>query len=357
MVGSSTSRPRHRHRTPNAPLTPRGWYVFDGYAAQRQLDNSPGISTPTPQNLDAAAIYFIEDAGRGGYGGYLSSDADDNEYLLSANNKFLTGYPLDGIAETNKGKLHAATPANLGFTHLYTAVFVTTDLQSFPGNSGGPLSVQVDVNNYLPAAIYLGGSGQTLVRAINSEVVDLINRAEISGNGGGNSTGGGVTILSPGQTTSVFGTGLLTVNLSPTNTMTVGAGWRVANSGSTNYITDATATVALIGGGSYSIEFKPVFGFAAPTNRTVTVAVGGQVTLQANYVSAQPAINFTRGNGLNLQGVVGSTYRVEFTTNYATPTNIWTTLTNITLTNASQVIGGTQPPKTGRRFYRAVLVP
>ena len=37
---------------------------------------------------------------------------------------------------------------------------------------------------------WLGGSGQTLVRAINGEVVDLINRAEISSNGGGNISGG-----------------------------------------------------------------------------------------------------------------------------------------------------------------------
>src|SRR5262249_10026508 len=28
------------------PQIPRGWYVFDGYATQRQADNSPGISTP-----------------------------------------------------------------------------------------------------------------------------------------------------------------------------------------------------------------------------------------------------------------------------------------------------------------------
>src|SRR6185295_7294522 len=103
-------------------------------------------------------------------------------------------------------------PGNLNFTRLYTGIFSTTNIAGFPGNSGGPLYVQSDVNQYLPAAIFLGGSGETLVRAITSEVVDLINRAEISGNGGGNSTGGGVIIISPGITVPQAGTGLLTVS-------------------------------------------------------------------------------------------------------------------------------------------------
>src|SRR5439155_21280332 len=96
-------------------------------------------------------------------------------------------------------------PGNLTFTRLYTSIFATTNIQSFPGNSGGPLYVQADVDKYLPAGLCLGGSGQTLVRAINSEVVDLINRAEISGNGGGNVVGGGPILVSPGLTAPPFG--------------------------------------------------------------------------------------------------------------------------------------------------------
>ena len=37
------------------PQTPRGFYIFDGYAAQRTLENTPGSSSPQSQNLDVAA--------------------------------------------------------------------------------------------------------------------------------------------------------------------------------------------------------------------------------------------------------------------------------------------------------------
>jgi hypothetical protein len=48
------------------PLTPAGSYVLNGYAAQRIVENTPGVSTPQSQDLDAAAMYFLAEAGRGG---------------------------------------------------------------------------------------------------------------------------------------------------------------------------------------------------------------------------------------------------------------------------------------------------
>lgn len=347
---------RYRDQLEPPAQIPRGWYIFDGYAAQRQLDNSPGISTPASQDLDAAALFFLEDAGRGGYGGYLSDDAEANQYLLSANNKFLAGYPLDGVALADQGKLFATTPANLNFTLLYTSVFATTNIASYPGNSGGPLYVQSDVNQYLPAAIYLGGSGQTLVRAINSEVVDLINRAEISGNGGGNSTGGGVSILSPGITAPPFGEALLIINLSPSSATHVLPGWRIAQSGDTNYVTDAMTKVGLVAGGDYDLEFKPVPGFLAPSNRTVTAVLGQTITVNANYVPISLSVGFSYSNGLSLNGASGATYRVEYATNLTTQP-IWMPLTTQTLVNPSLTVSNTRPAASGRRFYRAVLLP
>jgi hypothetical protein len=347
---------RYRDRLEPVPQVPRGWYVFEGYAAQRELDNSPGLSTPDSQNLDAAALYFLEDAGRGGYGGYLSSDADNNEYLLSANNKFLVGYPLNGVPDPDKGKLHATTAANVTFVHLYTGVFATTNIGSFPGNSGGPLYVQADVDLYLPAAIYLGGSGQTLVRAINSEVVDLINRAEISGNGGGNSTGGGVIVISPGFTVPQAGTGLLTVNLAPSNATNVRPGWRIRGLTDTNFITDARSTLGLIGGGGYPLEFKLVPGFLEPSNITVEVTVGQEVMVQAIYIPDPPTLGFSYSNGLALKGGAAAKYRVEYATSLTAPIT-WTPLTTLTLSNASVAIPNTRPATSGLRVYRAELVP
>ena len=222
-------------------------------------------------------------------------------------------------------------------------------MASFPGNSGGPLYVQNDDGIYYPAGIYRGGSGQTLVRAINSEVVDLINRAEISGNGG-------ATVLSLRQTTSVTGTGILTVSLTPSNAVNIRPGWRIAGLTDTNYFTDALTTVAVIGGGGYPIEFKPVPGFITPSNRTVTVAVGGLVTIQGDYVGIRPQLGLNRTNGLILGGGIGATYRVEFKTNLTTQTT-WTPLTSFTLSASSSLLSNTRPATNGNRFYRTALVP
>jgi V8-like Glu-specific endopeptidase len=347
---------RYRDQLEPVPQIPYGWYVYEGYAAQRQVDNSPGISTPDSQNLDMAAMYFLEDAGRGGSGGYLSSDADANEYLLSANNKFLVGYPLDGVVDGNQGKLHATTPANITFTRLYASVFSTTNIQAFPGNSGGPLYVQADVEKYLPAGIVLGGSGQTLVRAINSEVVDLINRAEISANGGGNVVGGGPIPVSPGQTAPPLGTGLLTVSMTPSNMIGVRPGWRVSGIEDTNYFTDALTTVALVGGGGYPIEFKGVPGFLTPSNRVVQVAVNQVVRLPVQYEPIRPGLSLQGGFNLSLSGPTGISYRVEYATNLAPPV-LWMPWTTQTVLTSPLIISNIYSSSNNARFYRATWSP
>src|SRR5262245_2575548 len=119
---------------------------------------------------------------------------------------------------------------------------------------------------------------------------------------------------------------------------------------------EALATVALIGGGSYPIEFKAVPGFITPSNRTVLMAVGGVVTLQADYVPIHPLLSFDYTNGLSLSGATGATYHVEFATNLAMPIN-WMPLTNLTLLNSPFTISDTRPTADGGGFYRAVQVP
>ncbi len=83
------------------PLPARGWYVLSGYAAQRTDDlptSGYGVdeSSPPSRELDVAALYFTSPAARGGYGGYLTSDAVPNPWLTGSNLKMLVGYPVDG---------------------------------------------------------------------------------------------------------------------------------------------------------------------------------------------------------------------------------------------------------------------
>ena len=194
------------------------------------------------------------------------------------------------------------------------------------------------------------------MRAINGEVVDLINRAEISGNGGGNISGGGVAILGSGLSAPAFGTGQLIVNLNSVSASGVRSGWRIVGSPDTNYLTATQSTVALFGGGSYPIEFRVVPGFVTPSNRTIQMAVGGNVTLQADYVAIRPLLGLNRANGLSLSGGTGAVYRVEFVTNL-TPNATWSPLINLLLSSNPQTISNTRPATNGTRYYRAVLVP
>jgi hypothetical protein len=266
------------------PLYPRGFYIFDGYAAQRTLENTPGTSSPQSQTLDVAALYFVEDAGRGGYGGYLASDLNNNEFLLSGALKMLVGYPVDGVSVLDQGRMHATTPANLGFTAAFGRTFSTTAIRSFGGNSGGPLCVQHSNGQFYPAAIYLGGTGQTVVRAIDSQVIDLFNRAEVSGNGGQNNTGGGITHTSVTKLASALAGGVK-VNITPAGAVSAGAGWRLKPE--TTY-RNSGAQKSALKAGSYVLQLRPVSGYQTPNSATITITAGQLTTVNYAY-----AVNLT----------------------------------------------------------------
>jgi hypothetical protein len=311
--------------------------VFDGYAAQRAVDATPGESSPAAQDLDAAALYFLGDAGRGGYGGYLVSEVDPNSWLLGSTEKLLVGYPVTGVPPEDWGKMHRVAPANYTFERVQGEVYRTTGLKSYAGNSGGPLCVKHSDGRYYPAAIYLGGSGQTIVRAIDTGVVDLINRADVSANTGDNNVGGGVGWVPPSSGGSLFAPGYLRVLLNPPEAIVAGAAWRLLGSGQTNYVNDNTARFGLLPA-TYTVEFRAATGYATPTNRPVTIVVEQTAELEVVYevptptksvltnLVLSPATGFT----LNLQGSSGVAYVIEGSTNLTR----WDPLaTNLGLTN------------------------
>src|SRR5204863_1621564 len=108
------------------PLAARGWYVLGGYAAQRTNDlqpgagYGPGVSSPSSRQLDAAALYFLSPAARGGHGGYLLSDVTPNPLLTGSNLKMLAGYPVDGSAfgqTVQPGRMYATAPQSTALVH------------------------------------------------------------------------------------------------------------------------------------------------------------------------------------------------------------------------------------------------
>src|SRR5207244_3073008 len=129
-------------------------------------------------------------------------------------------------------------------------LYTTTQITSNGGNSGGPLCVQFEGGSYYPAAIYLGGAAQTVVRAIDSDVINLFTRAEASSNGGGNSTGGGATGEDAKQTQGSTNRGFLSASV----TGPQGVGWQVRNADAASfYRTDGSAATVSVATGNWVI--------------------------------------------------------------------------------------------------------
>jgi hypothetical protein len=265
------------------PQVPRGFYSFDGYATQRAVEDTPGILSLESQNLNVAAIYFAEDAGRGGFSGFLASDAGANEFLQSSALKTLVGYPVNGIAPANQGRMHATPPANAAFAWALGRTYTTADIRGIGGMTGGPLCVQRDGGTYYPAGIYVGGINRSAVRAIDSGVIDLFTRAEISSNGGDNNTGGGITHSSFTSIGSSSLPGQLKVTIEPAAARTAAKWWLMLNNKS---ITTSLASGVIKPGlnpNSYILRLTTVSGFQAPTEQTVVISGGKLSNITFTY--------------------------------------------------------------------------
>jgi autotransporter-associated beta strand protein len=286
------------------PKVPRGHYLMSGYAAQRGLDNSPGVSSPQSQNLDVATLFFLEDVGRGGFSGYLASDNLTNEFLLSPAPKTLAGYPLEGIAETDIDRLHATPPAAIPFAPAFGRTYTTAEIRGSGGASGGPLCVQAN-GSYFPAAIYLGGTGQTVVRAFDSDVVEIIGFAGDSAGDGVGASGGAGTGIEVEDYDDPDLAGLAVV-IEPAGARAAGAGWRISPGAA--YLPSG-AQLDDLPPGSYEVSFPAVPGFVPPVMQDVALEKGKRTTLtfayesvvQAPVITSAAAVTGTRDEPLAYQ--------------------------------------------------------
>lgn len=346
------------------PVAARGWYVLSGYAAARTNDlaggYAPGQSSPESRQWDVAALYFTQPAARGGYGGYLTSEAEANEWLQSSRLKMLVGYPLDGTASgyggVVAGRMHATPAINYAFTREAGRVFTTPGFLSFPGNSGGPLYVLHTNNTYHPAAVYLGTLGSaSVVRAIDSEVVNLINLAANMGDAGTNFSGGGVTTIIPGPGGGSTLSGYLRIRLGPPAALAAGASWRVQ--GDPGYATDPAATRPLPVGTNVTVEFKPAPGWTTPASRSVRI-VGGQITvIDAAYPPARAAtLRLDSPTRLVLSGPPGTSWRLEYRPDW-NPESSWTPWLTRQLEDVPATLDLSTLPDHPQLYLRAVLVP
>jgi len=276
---------RHASDYEPKPQVPRGYYLAAGYAAQRKAEATPGESSEQSQNLDYAALYFLEEAGRGGFGGFLASESmDENEFLDSTADKMLAGYAIDGIPEADQGKLHATPIFTNALSPAFSNTWTTLAVHGVGGCSGGPLFVRYSNGRFYPAAIYLGGSGQTVVRAIDRDVIELFDRAETSANGGDNNTSGGITHTDVAAFGSTNQPGVLKVIIEPEEARTNGAGWRLLPQMTLRLSGSERAGLTP---STYTLEFTTVEGFPAPQQTNVVVEGGKKTTVTFTYGSTE----------------------------------------------------------------------
>jgi hypothetical protein len=208
----------------------------------------------------------------------------------------LVGYPVDGVSPANQGRMFATAALNAAFTQVPGTdttgapyrVYTTSDLTSVGGTSGGPLCVQFDDSNYYPAAIYLGGSAQTVVRAIDGNVISLFNRAEVSANNGPNNTGGGIIQIDTPFSGTTFTTASLQVDLLPASAAANGASWKLSPNGTAR---SGSFQLLNLSAGTYTITFTPASGFLTPPTAAVTLTGGSLSTVTRTYhgILTQPA--------------------------------------------------------------------
>src|SRR5690606_36921394 len=118
----------------------------------------------TSRNLNVAALYFAEDAARGGFSGFLADDGPGNAHLVSSSSKFLAGYPVAGISPANQGRMHATSPSVSSYAPLTGLTFDSSSIRGSGGMEGGPLNVRTTAGAWFPAGIYVGGTTRGAVR-------------------------------------------------------------------------------------------------------------------------------------------------------------------------------------------------
>jgi hypothetical protein len=338
---------------------PAGAYILDGYAAARTNDlasgGNPGTEPPASQDLDVAALFFLTDAGAGGDSGYLVSDTNV-EWLQVTALKTLVGYPMDDVSTVNMGRMHATSPANLSFTGVASNVFTTQDIVGYPGMSGGPLCIQTN-GTYYPAGVYLGGTANSIVRAIDAQVAGLITNANVSASTGVNHGGnGGVPVaLGSGLTLS---SGSYRMQIGPPAALAAGAGWQVVGQGLSTFYTN-TAVAYTLPAGTYTITFRPVAGFTTPPNLTVKVVGNQTAGLSVTYGSGGPTIGSFSIVGSNFQLSTGGTAGKSIALERSTDLVHWTGVaTNTVPANGTLTFTDAIPlTHPGGTFYRTRLLP
>src|SRR5262249_5696830 len=146
----------------------------------------------------------------------------------------------------------------------------------------------------------------SLVRGIDSNVVNLITLAQQLGDAGTNNTGGGVITIVPVQGISGKNLGHIQFHLGPPAAVRAGAGWKLKTDPPDAYGSDPNYTLAVDSTNNVEVEFKPIVGWDLPASHTVRVFPGPITTNSAFYTVISPVLIANAQQGLGLTGTTGT---------------------------------------------------
>jgi hypothetical protein len=337
---------KHSPEHEPVPKQPMGWYAFSAYAAGQ-------TNNVERRNYDVAAMFFTPH--EGARGGYLTHTEGRDWLSSSESQKVLIGYPMEIVPVNQRGRMHETGPRYFQFERIIgTALYRSQDLKGYGGMSGGPLCIEVPITPtrsfYLPAGIYLGGVEETIVRAIDLDVVDLIRRAYDSSAVGGDHGGGGVVLFRSSANRELD----LGVRIEPPEVLNLAPGWRLNTNGSflgTNQFEIVSKEMT-----NLVIDFKPIAGWKKPEGTVELPAGAAYYVYTGRYVKKEEAhlrITFTNSTfTATLSGDDGK-MQLEYRDTFSGG-DLWRPVESGEISTNS--IGVNLPPNPGgqHRFYRAV---
>jgi hypothetical protein len=198
------------------------------------------------------------------------------------------------------------------------------------------------------------------VRAIDSNVVQIITLAATEGETGTNNSGGGVNVYASGGRNSLLGLGYYSVVIQPAGALAAGAGWQILQlSASTPNTYYSDSDLDDVVGGNYTFSFKTVPGYATPANFPLQIANGSNYTITATYSALTATFAAPRLSGTNFLVTVTAPAGQNLALDRSTNLTTWIPLvTNLVPTNGSLTFTNAIPPNhPGGTFFRGRFVP
>ena len=142
--------------------------------------------------------------------------------------------------------------------------------------------------------------------------------------------------------------------------LAAGAGWRVTQVTNQNYLSNS-ATYLLPASSAYTLTFRGIPGFLAPTNRSLVIAADQTTSVLAYYLytnlsprAESPVFSTNKTLPLTFLAYAGKRYAIEESTNLS---NWKPLITNLVPQDGLLHLTITNSPAKKRAFYRARLVP